>query len=69
MRIIVVVEIPDNRVQDLCQHLRNFDVTNPGCKFNIFAHAPNKSVEEIARDLDIDPPLQFKRELRIMDDE
>jgi hypothetical protein len=57
MKIIIIVELPDDRAQDLFQHLRNFDVTNPGCTFHMLADAPNKSTEEIAKMLNIDPPF------------
>jgi hypothetical protein len=61
MKIIIVVELPDERAQDLFQHLRNFDVTNPGCKFHMLADAPDKTAEEIAEILNVQPPLVQKR--------
>jgi hypothetical protein len=63
MKIIIIVELPDDRAQNLFQHIRNFDVTNPGCTFQMLAEAPNKSVEEIAKMLDVQPPLQMKKEM------
>jgi hypothetical protein len=64
MKIIVTVELPDERVHDFFQHLRNFDTANPGCKFMMIANAPNKTVEEIAKILDVQPPLQMKKEIK-----
>lgn len=40
------------------QHVRDFDVANPGCHFEIFATAPDLPTEEVRRILErIDPPF------------
>ena len=61
IKIVVIAEVPDERGNEWCQHVRDFDVRVPGCKFNMFALAPDKSVEELREMLNIKPPLQHKR--------
>jgi hypothetical protein len=65
MKIIIIAEVPDDRTQDLFHHLHNFDITNPGCKFRMLADAPNKSAEEIAKMLNIEPPFTTDNPLSI----
>ena len=39
------------------QHLRDFDTTHPGCHFKVDALAPEMTIEEVRRMMDVDPPL------------
>ena len=64
IKIVVIAEVPDDRSNDWCQHIRDFDVRVPGCKFNIFALAPDKSVDELSKMLNIKPPLQHKKMIK-----
>ena len=60
MKILVIAEIPDDKAQMFFQHIRDFDVAHPGCKFQAIANAPDRSIEELKEMLDIQPPLQQK---------
>ena len=64
IKIVVIAEVPDDRGNDWCQHIRDFDTRVPGCRFNIFAVAPDKSVEELREILNIKPPLPHKLTLK-----
>ena len=64
IKIIVIAEVPDERGNEWCQHVRDFDVRVSGCKFNMFAVAPDKSVEELSEMLNVKPPLQHKLKLK-----
>lgn len=64
IKIVVIAEVPDDRGGEWCQHVRNFDVRVSGCKFNMFAVAPDKTVNEIAEMLNVQPPLQHKKEIK-----
>ena len=64
IKIVVIAEVPDERGNEWCQHIRDFDIRVPGCRFNIFAMAPDKSVEELHEMLNIKPPLQHKLKLK-----
>jgi hypothetical protein len=61
IKIVVIAEVPDERGNDWCQHVRDFDIRVAGCKFNLFALAPDKSVEELSEILNVQPPLQYKK--------
>jgi hypothetical protein len=64
IKIVVIAQVPDDKAQALCQHIRDFDVRVPGCTFNVFAEAPDKSVEEIADVLNVKPPLAHKKVMK-----
>ncbi len=65
MRITTVATIPDELAKAWLQHLRDFDVANPGCHFNIVASASDFSTEAIVEVLDgIEPPLPMKKVIR-----
>ena len=64
IKIVVIAEVPDDRGNDWCQHICDFDIRFPGCKFNIFALAPDKSVDELSKMLNIKPPLQHKKMIK-----
>jgi hypothetical protein len=64
IKILVIAEVPDERGNEWCQHVRDFDVRVAGCKFNLFALAPDKSVDEMKEMLNIKPPLQLRKEIK-----
>jgi hypothetical protein len=57
IKIIVIAEVPDNLGQAWFQHVQDFNVKHPGCHFNAFADAPDKSADEIMEILNVKPPL------------
>jgi hypothetical protein len=63
IKIFMIAEIPDEKAQMLLQHIRNFDVAHPGCKFEFVANAPDKTMAELAGILQISPPFAMKKEV------
>ena len=61
IKIVVIAEVPDDRGNEWCQHVRDFDVRVRGCTFNMFALAPDKTVDELSEMLNVKPPLQHKK--------
>jgi hypothetical protein len=57
----MIAEVPDDLGNAWCQHVRDFDIKNPGCHFSMFAEAPDKSVEELSQMLNVQPPLQHRK--------
>jgi len=57
IKIVVIAEVPDELFKSLMQHIRNFDIANPGCKFQMIVNAPDKSTMDITQMLEIQPPL------------
>jgi hypothetical protein len=64
MKVLVIAEMPDERGNEWCQHVRDFDTRTTGCKFSMFVVAPDKSVDEISKMLNIKPPLQHKKTIK-----
>ena len=61
MKIVTIVEIPDELAQEWFQHIRDFDIRHAGkCQFTALAHSPDKSTEEMSEMLNVKPPLQHK---------
>jgi hypothetical protein len=53
MKIVTVADIPDDLAEAWFHHMHEFDMKNPGCRFKSFAHAPNKSVDELKEILNV----------------
>jgi hypothetical protein len=68
IKIVVIVEVPDEQGQAWFQHVRDFDVRVSGCKFNMFAVAPDKTVGELSEMLNVQPPLAHKKIIKEQDD-
>jgi hypothetical protein len=62
IKVIIIAEAPDGLVKSLMQHIRNFDIANPGCKFQMMVNAPGKSTVDITQMLEIQPPLTISVE-------
>ena len=60
MKIITIAEIPDELGNAWFQHVRNFNVAHPECKFQAVANAPDKSVKELKEMLNVQPSLAQK---------
>lgn len=56
--------VPDELVQKWAQHVRDFDVQNPGCHFEVWVDAPNMSMAQIREALVVNPDLPFKEIFR-----
>ena len=64
MKIIIIAEVPDKLGNEYCQFVSAFGMAHPGCKLNIFAVDPNKSVGEIKEILNIMPELSIIKETK-----
>ena len=64
IKIVVIAEVPDDRSNEWCQHVRDFDIRVAGCKFTMLATAPDKSLDEMKEMLNIQPPLQHKKTIK-----
>jgi hypothetical protein len=53
--------VPDGLSQKLLQHLRDFDAAHPGCHFEVFVDAPNASMADVVRLLQVEPGLDFTK--------
>jgi hypothetical protein len=63
-KVCIVARVPTELVQDLMQHVRDFDKAHAGCHFEIYA-ATNMTMEEVNTILDsIDPPLPIRQTVR-----
>jgi hypothetical protein len=56
-KIIITANVPRSIRRAFLQHVRDFDLANPGCHFKIIAFAKDETVDEALTHLDIDPPL------------
>jgi hypothetical protein len=58
MKIFTVANVPDGLQQKWLQHLRDFDVANPGCHFEVIADVhPDTPLEEVIEMLSLNPAL------------
>lgn len=57
VKITTTAEVPVEFADAWLQHLRDFDVAHPGCHFKVDALAPEMTLMEVKRMMDIDPPL------------
>ncbi len=59
MKVFIRAHIPPELQQKWLQHVRDFDVTNPGCHFEVIAEAPDVSLFEMMERLRVEPELTF----------
>jgi len=60
VKIHTIADVPVDVADAWLQHLRDFDTAHPGCHFQVFALAPEMTIEEVRHMMDIDPPLPVK---------
>lgn len=61
----VVVEMPDDLLQEFIQHCRDFDATHADCEMKILAKADDKTVEEMEAIFSaIHPPFNIREKFR-----
>ena len=61
VRIVTIANVPDDLAQAWLQHLRDFDVAHPGCHFEVMADAPEMSVADMLRAVQVTPGLTFQQ--------
>ncbi len=59
MKIFIRAHIPSELEQKWLQHVRNFDVANPGCHFEVMVDAPDEPIAEMIERLQVEPELTF----------
>jgi len=59
--VFIKAVLPDAVVGAWNQHVRDFDVANPGCRFEVWADAPDMTAEEIVETLRVTPGLPFSQ--------
>lgn len=60
VKIHIIGDVPVEIADEWMQHMRDFDIAHPGCHFQVFALAPEMTIEEVRRMMNVDPPLPFK---------
>jgi hypothetical protein len=59
MNVFIRAQLPTDTVQAFLQHIRDFDVSHPGCHFEIGADAVDLPLSEIVEMLRLEPALTF----------
>lgn len=59
MKLWVIAEIPDDKAQAFLQAVRDFDVANAGCKFEI-AGKSDLSLADVVEMLKVNPELTLR---------
>lgn len=57
VKVFVMAGVPADLAKAFAQHVRDFDAANPGCQFEIVINAPQHSIAEAIRMMELDPPL------------
>jgi hypothetical protein len=57
VKIHTIADVPVEFADEWLQHLRDFDTAHPGSHFQVFALAPEMTIEEVKRMMNVDPPL------------
>lgn len=65
MKVFTVAHLPHELAQAWLQHLRDFDTQHPGCHFEVMADAPNLTLAEMTKLVQIDPALSFEQIIRL----
>jgi hypothetical protein len=60
-KIFTVAYIPDPLRKAFLQHIRDFDIANPGCHFEVMMDAPTESLAEIVEIMRVNPSLTFSQ--------
>jgi len=56
--------VPQELQQKWLQHLRDFDVANPGCHFEVMIDAPDASFVEVMESMRVEPELTLTEYFR-----
>lgn len=59
-KIFTTAHIPSELKQKYMQYIRDFDVNNPGCHFEIAIDTPEISLTEAIAQLQVNPELRFR---------
>jgi hypothetical protein len=57
--ILTLAHVPDDLQHEWLQHLRDFDAAHPGCHFSVIADGGTKTVAEMVKVLNVNPPFDF----------
>lgn len=59
-KVFTIAHVPSGLEQAWLQHLRDFDVANPGCHFEVIAEPPAASFTEIVDMLRVSPSIPIQ---------
>jgi hypothetical protein len=59
VKIFTIAHVPSELRHAWLQHLRDFDVRNPGCHFEVAVDAPDLSLREAIEMTMVEPGLGF----------
>jgi hypothetical protein len=63
-KIFTLAHVPPALERAWLQHLRDFDIANPGCHFEVMADTPKATFSEILEMLRLNPALTFTEILK-----
>lgn len=61
IKIFTVAHVPEHLSQAWLQHLRNFDTMHPECHFEVAVDAPEGSLHDTIKLLQVEPGLTFTK--------
>jgi len=59
IKVFTVAHLPPQLENAWLQHLRDFDVANPGCHFEVMVDSPHSSFAEAIEAIRVNPGLTF----------
>lgn len=60
-KIFIRAHLPPELQQKWLQHVRDFDVANPGCHFEVMMDTPETSLQDAIDKLQVEPALTFSK--------
>ena len=51
--------VPPELLNKWFQHVRDFDISNPGCHFEVFTDGPEMPIEEMTKMMQVNPDLKY----------
>jgi hypothetical protein len=61
VKVFTVATMDDELQQRWLQHLRDFDVANPGCHFEVMIDGPEIPLKEMVERITVSPGLTFQK--------
>ena len=61
VKVFIRAHIPPELMQKWLQHVRDFDIANQGCHFEVMADAPDEPLMEMLKKLQVEPKLTFSQ--------
>ena len=58
-KVFIICHLTEGLEQTWLQHLRDFDMANPGCHFEVAADVPDMPISKAVEMVQINPALDF----------